>query len=51
MQEVISTPPVSDRSSSYRKEKKLAELRNLWEDSGDILERRRRRLGLFYKDE
>jgi hypothetical protein len=33
------------------KEKKLAELLNLWENGGDILERRRRRLGLFYKDE
>ena len=33
------------------KEKKLAELLTLWENNGDILERRRQRLGLFYKDE
>lgn len=33
------------------KKKKLEELLNLWEKSGDILEKRRRRLGMFYKDE
>lgn len=33
------------------KQKKLEELLSLWENSGDILEKRRRRLGLFYKDE
>jgi len=33
------------------KGKKLAELLNLWKNSGEILERRRQRLGLFYKDE
>jgi hypothetical protein len=33
------------------KKKKLEELLNLWTNSGDILQRRRQRLGLFYKDE
>ncbi len=32
------------------KEKKLQELLELWENSGDILERRRSRLGLFYQE-
>ncbi|MEN8189357.1 MAG: hypothetical protein ABFS19_05880 [Thermodesulfobacteriota bacterium] len=33
------------------KREKLAELLALWQSSTDILERRRRRLGLFYKDD
>lgn len=33
------------------KKKKLEELLNLWKKSGDILEKRRRRLGVFYKYE
>ncbi len=33
------------------KKKKLEELLSLWENSGDILEKRRKRLGMFYKDE
>lgn len=32
------------------KQKKLEELLNLWENSGDILERRRSRLRMFYRD-
>ncbi len=31
------------------KQKKLNELLELWKNSGDILERRKQRLGLFYK--
>ena len=33
------------------KQKKLEELLTLWENSGDILERRRNRLGMFYKED
>lgn len=33
------------------KQKKLDELLTLWRDSGDILERRRQRLGLLYRNE
>ena len=33
------------------KQKKLEELLTLWKNSGDILERRRRRLGMFYQAE
>ena len=33
------------------KQKKLEELLKLWENSGDILERWRCRLGMFYQDE
>ncbi|MEA3469579.1 MAG: hypothetical protein U9R57_15350 [Thermodesulfobacteriota bacterium] len=33
------------------KQKKLEELLLLWENSGDILERRRCRLGMFYQEE
>jgi hypothetical protein len=33
------------------KQKKLEELLALWENSGDILEKRRQKLGLFYKEE
>ncbi len=33
------------------KQKKLEELLKLWENSGDILERRRCRLGMFYQEE
>ncbi len=32
------------------KQKKLEELLELWENSGNILERRRNRLGMFYQD-
>ena len=32
------------------KRKKLTELLDIWHKSGDILERRRKRLGLFYKE-
>lgn len=32
------------------KQKRLDELLNLWNSSGDILERRKRRLGMFYQD-
>jgi hypothetical protein len=33
------------------KRQKLDELLALWENGGDILERRRQRLGMFYKDD
>ncbi len=33
------------------KQQKLDELLTIWRNSGDILERRKRRLGMFYKDE
>ncbi len=32
------------------KQKKLMELLALWKNSGDILEKRRRKLGMFYKE-
>jgi len=33
------------------KQKKLDELLDLWQENPDILERRRQRLGFFYKDQ
>ena len=33
------------------KQRKLEELLALWESSGDILKKRRRKLGLFYKNQ
>ena len=33
------------------KQQKLDELLTIWKNSGDILERRKRRLGMFYQDE
>ncbi|MEN8198900.1 MAG: hypothetical protein ABFR63_02390 [Thermodesulfobacteriota bacterium] len=33
------------------KRRKMDELLQLWQESGDILERRRQRLGLFYRNE
>jgi len=33
------------------KQQKLQELLILWENSGDILEKRRQKLGMFYRDE
>jgi len=33
------------------KQRKLEELLALWENSGDILEKRRKKLGMFYKAE
>ncbi len=43
------TQPVLLPWNEVTKKKKLAELLTLWENSGDILKRRRQRLGLFYK--
>lgn len=43
------TKPVLLPWNEVTKKKKLAELLTLWENSGDILKRRRQRLGLFYK--
>ena len=51
---IDSTPGAQPAVLSWNevtKGKKLAELLILWKNSGDILERRRQRLGLFYKDE
>ena len=51
---IDSTPgnqPVLLPWNEATKKKKLAELSDLWRNSGDILERRWQRMGLFYKDE